>query len=147
MISEHPPTDKKWSKYDNLLLEHISNGDWGFYRNTRFEMGEFLRKEGGNNDALLTFLEVCYLDLDGPSNGNKTKGAELLKDFPPFNPKEGFLAPGIIKRIKSIIKKLDLNLGEVKSLYLSHTTKIKTNLKLSVDLEKSWLKIKKELLR
>lgn len=142
---EPSDNDVMWAKYNNELLEHGANMDWGLYRNTRFKMGELLRKEGRKNQALLTLLEVCYLDLNGPSNSNKYKDAEMIKKFPPFDPKTGFLAPGVVQIIKSLIKESDMDLSKLKSVYIKHVSRIKNSLKLPLSLEESWGKIKKEL--
>lgn len=42
---EPSDNDVKWGVLNKRLIEHAKNGNWGLYRNTRFEMAEILRRE------------------------------------------------------------------------------------------------------
>lgn len=121
--SEH---DVKWSLFNEEILNTASKSQWGLYRNTRFQMAEILNKENKLNDALKMYLGVCYLDLNGASNMPTDENGELITDtefFKPFDPKLKFLAPGVIERVRKIIKKLELDKEEVKSYFLDFTSK------------------------
>lgn len=143
---EPPINDIKWGILNKNLLKFSQNMDWGLYRNTRFNMGEILRKELKLQDALITYLEVCYLDLNGPNNNGCLDDPELLEEFPPFDPNNSaFLAPGVIDRIKRIIKKLNLSNGELKEFFVKHSNRIYDALKLPLSPEECWEKINKSL--
>ncbi|HDH28098.1 MAG TPA: hypothetical protein ENH13_03090 [Euryarchaeota archaeon] len=143
---EPSESDVKWGVLNKQLITHAQDSDWGLYRNTRFEMAEILRKEIKLKNALQTYLEVCYLDLNGPNNRGGMNDPELLKEFPPFDPKNSaFLAPGVVDRVKRIIEKLKLGRDEVKQMFVEHNSRIEKSLKLPLSPETCWTSIDKEL--
>jgi len=138
--------DIKWGILNKKLMEYAQNGDWGLYRNVRFEMAEILRQEMKFKDALRTYLEICYLDLNGPTNSNILKDEELLKEFPPFDPEhDSFLAPGVIDRIQRILKKLNLKKEQIKLSFIRHNSRVGKSLKLPLLPEQCWDKLEKKL--
>jgi hypothetical protein len=138
--------DVQWGILNKNLLEHAHNGDWGLYRNERFAMGELLRKEQRLQQALCFYLEVCYLDLNGPNNTGGTTDPEILAEFPPFNPQEfAMLAPGVVDRIGAIMKRLSLDLGAVKITYFDYCSSATKGLRLPRTLEECWPLIETEL--
>ncbi len=141
--------DIKWSLLNKQLMEHAQNGDWGLYRNVKFQMAEILHREMKLKNALQTYLEVCYLDLNGPNNTSEINDSSLLKEFPPFEPSEdnSFLAPGVIERIQRILKKLELEKEKVKTDFIEHNSLIKQSMRLPVDPATCWSKIEKEIWR
>jgi len=150
---EPSDNDVEWSLLNKDLINHAKRGDWGLYSNARFKMAEILYQEKRLKEALETYLEVCYLDLNGPSNlggmrdPQLLKESDLLNEFLPFDPESGFLAPGVIKRILRIINKLGLEKEELKSEFLKHNARIHKALKLPLSPEDSWLKIEDEIWR
>jgi len=137
--------DKQWQEFNKQLIEHAQNAQWGLYRNTRFDMAEFLRKAKRLENALENYLEVCYLDLNGPSNYGPIDDEETRKGFPAFDPKTAFLAPAAIHRISRIAKKLEFGLKEISELFIKHNKKVEQALKLPLSPEGCWEKVKKEL--
>ena len=100
--------DIQWRLLGEEATKHALDGNWGLYRNVRFRMAELTRKEGKHKTALFYYLWVCYLDLNGPDNaGGRQDYPDLLREFPPFNPKLAITAPGIIYYVSRIIKKLE----------------------------------------
>lgn len=143
---EPSDNDVRWGSLNKQLMEHAKNGDWGLYRNARFQMAEILRGEMKLKEALRAYLEVCYFDLNGPSNTGGMNDPELLKKFPPFDPnRDSFLAPGVTDLIKRIVLKLKLSKDEVKQIFLGHNSRIGQSLKLPLSSEKSWPSLEKEL--
>ncbi len=142
---EPAENDVKWGILNKDLMEHAKNGDWGCYRNTKFEMAEILRKEMKLEQALQTYFEVCYIDLNGPNNMGGIDGPKL-KEFPPFDPKHSaFLAPGVIELINRIVKKLGFDKDKIKSIFIEHNSRIEKSLRLPVAAEKCWLVLEKEI--
>lgn len=138
--------DVRWSLSNRQLLEHMRKGDWGLYRNTRFNMAEILRGELKLKDALKTYFEVCYLDLNGVRNLGGVYDPELLKDFPQFDPKNlGFLAPGIVSLIEMIIKKLKISEEESKSFFIEQNSQVQRSLKLPLLPSQCWDLLHKEI--
>jgi hypothetical protein len=136
---EPSKSDVEWSLLNKQLLEHAQNRDWGLYRNARFEMAEILRKESRFEDALATYLEICYLDLNGPRNLGGYSQA------PPFSPQTAFLAPGIVGRAADIIERLNYDIEQVKQICQRVAEMSYSSLKLPVSPENAWLKLRREL--
>ena len=67
-----------WSIYNKHSLKYFYAKDFGLYRNTVFEMANFLKKEERNKQALLFELKGLYCDLSGKSNNNSTEPKEML---------------------------------------------------------------------
>lgn len=134
--------DIKWGLLNKELIEHGKNGDWGLYRNSRLSMGDILRQELKLKQALETYLEICYIDLNGPSNTGGLNNSQLLKEYPPFDPNgNAFIAPGIIDYIQRINKKLNLSKDAMKKIYIQHNQKVYTSLRLPLSPEVSWQKL------
>lgn len=144
---EPSDTDIKWGLLNKQLMEHVQNGDWGLYRNAKFQMAEILHRKMKLKNALQIYLEVCYLDLNGPNNTDGVNDPELLKEFPPFNPIDGnsFLAPGVIERIQQILKKLELEKEKVKADFIEHNSRIERSMRLPVAPADCWSKIESEI--
>lgn len=138
-------SDVEWSILNKNLVKDAQCRNWGFYRNTRFEMAEILRREMKLEDALQTYLEICYLDLNGPNN-RSGMDKELLKEFPAFDPEMALLAPAVIDRIRRLIKKLKIDKNKAKSIFIDHNLRIKKSLKLSVSVESCWQSMAKEFI-
>ena len=143
---EPSENDVTWGILNKNLLEHSKNKDWGLYRNTRFNMAEILRKEMKLERALQIYLEVCYIDLNGPENLGGLNDPILLKEYPAFDPQSenSPLAPGVLKRIDQIIRKLDFNKNKIKSIFVEHNSRIEKSLKLPLSAEKGWKLLEKE---
>ena len=137
--------DIKWGLLGKDAIEHALNGNWELYRNARFQMAEVLRKESKLKQALSMYCWVCYLDLNGPRNTSDVKDQELLREFPPFSPKEAFLAPGIISRMARIIEKLNLDQEKVSLIFQEITVRDYKGLKLPMQPEDAWKSVRREL--
>ncbi len=137
--------DVAWSLFNKQLVEHMRNGDWGLYRNTRFGMAELLSRDLRFKQSLETYFEVCYLDLNGANNIGGIEDPELLKEFPPFDLRDAFLAPGLMDIIKRIVKRLKMSSDELRALFVEHNTRLYKSLKLPLSPEQSWSSIEKAL--
>lgn len=138
---EPPKNDVLWAICNKRLLEHANNGNWGLYRNTKFEMAEILRKEGRLKDSLAKYLEVFYIDINGPRN----IGGWLPPRPDPFSPKDAFLAPGIFHKVSSLVEKLSLTTPELANLYQEISERNYDALKLLVPPEVAWFRLRTEL--
>ena len=129
--------NQEWKKLNKEAFNAINNCNWGLYSNARFNMWEILKKEGKLKEALTTYMEVCYLDLNGATNTWNISDPKLLKKYPPFDYKNlSFLAPGILERIKKIMKKLQLTEKNIKKQFIKNNNKIYKNLKLPLSPKK-----------
>lgn len=140
---EPADTDVQWSLLNNELAAHAANQDWGHYRNAKLGMAEILRRQSKLQQALEAYLEVCYLDLNGPSNaGSYRRDAALLRKYPPFDPRgQGFLAPEVLRRAGRIISKLHSDPGDVQRLFERVAGPLEKSLRLPLAAPHAWKKI------
>lgn len=143
---EPSDNDVTWSLLNQDLMGHASQQNWGLFRNAKMEMADILRKEAKLLDALGMYCEVCYLDLNGPNNVGGITDRELLKQFPPWNPKQdAFLAPGIVDKIVRLIDKAEVGEEQVKDIFTTRASKLKDSLRLLVSVSKAWSEMRKAL--
>jgi hypothetical protein len=108
-------------------------------------MGELLRVEGRLRMALLMYLEVCYLDLDGPQNrGGIENYPELAPKFPLFDPKNAVLAPGLLKRCRKLADTLHLTPDDLRDCLQRAAEPHYRNLRLPVDPQSAWRRLEGE---
>lgn len=139
------PYDIAWGLLNRISMENASTMSWGLFRNCRMDMAELLKKEGKTKKSLLFYLEVCYYDINGATN--TTTNPELLKEYPPFRPKDfGFLAPGIMDYVESLTNELNLNIEEIQAMFIAHNNhSYKNNNLIPLSPEKAWNTFEKEL--
>jgi predicted RNA-binding Zn-ribbon protein involved in translation (DUF1610 family) len=137
--------DVQWAIYNEQLIEHSQAMNWGLYRNTRFDMAELLRKEGRNIPAIATYIEVSYLDANGPRNVGGVFDPQLLQEFPPFDENLAFQAPGIIRLIEKLSVILKLSDQELESKYLEIANQVQERMQLPVSPSEAWREYKKSL--
>ena len=141
--SEPSKDDIQWGLHNQDLIEHASNQRWGSYTNTRLQMGDILRKKSKDTQAISTYLEVCFLDLNGPNNTSRT----TMKECPPWEPNacNSEVAPAVITYIVRLMKKMDIDESQVKELFETRASMVKENLQLPLSVSKAWLIIIKEI--
>jgi len=138
--------DQKWRELNLSSIKEAQDMNWGLYRNIRFEMAEFLRREKRFKNALTMYLEVLYLDQNGPANNESIKdNPELLREYPSFDPKLAFVAPGIIDRVRIILKKSKTTFNEAEEMFIQRNERIQASLKTPITPKKAWNKIGPEL--
>ena len=138
--------DVKWSLLNKDLMKHARRQDWGLYRNAKLEMAEILRKKSKLKASLGMYLEVCYLDLNGPNNVGGVLDKQLLKDFPPWDPKSNaLLASGVIGYISQLMEQTKTDKAAAQGLFDSRITKVKAALKTPVSTENAWREIESAL--
>jgi len=137
-------TDAKWYFLNRKLLEHSKNADWGLYRNTRLSMGSVLEHDHRNIEkALHTYLEVCYIDINGPRNLGGLSDPELLEKFPPFSSEESFLAPSVVTKISELSGMLHLKYNDIKTIFMEVSGTLFRNLKLPITPIQAWEQFEK----
>ena len=143
---EPSENDIAWSLLNQDMMEYAAHREWGLFRNAKFKMAEVLRKEARFANALGVYLEVCYLDLNGPSNVGGMSTRELLKEFPQWDPKNnGMLAPGVLDRIIKTIRKAGTSRSDVETMFEERAAKLDKALRLPVSVRKAWGKLSKEI--
>ena len=136
-------TEIQWAQLSNDLLQHANQFQWRLYRNARLLMGDILRKDGRYSDALDTYLEVCYIDLNGPNNCG-TRDPLLLHEFPPFTPKNAILAPGVLVHIENILESEGFTKDNTRARFLEIAARVQRSLNLPVAPDMAWSKLSKE---
>ena len=79
--------DLLWSEFNRLLGEYIQSGNIGLYRNTRYNMFQFLMEEKRYSSAFENLAMAFFYDLNG--------------DASPF------IAPALIDNFRDLERKLD----------------------------------------
>ncbi|MFD0619681.1 hypothetical protein ACFQZR_19620 [Paenibacillus sp. GCM10027629] len=139
-------SDIEWHLLMDELIEHGNNNQWGLYRNTTLRMAEHLYKLKKYELSLRSYLNVLYLDLNGPNNAGFMNGKPDL-DARAFDPREPntFIAPGIIKRIVLLKeKRVPINEEEVKKLFIEEASQVYASIKTPLTPEKAWQSLLKK---
>jgi len=99
--------DKIWGYLNQQSMKHFSVGNFGLYRNCRFQMSQFLREENKLKDSLAMLAEVVFYDLSGAPNNYNPQFLEIYADgFFPYENSLAATAPGIIAAIEACQKEL-----------------------------------------
>lgn len=130
--------DIRWALANKQLLRHARRQDWGLYRNVKHNMASQLKAENKLKQALLTYLEICYLDMNGPNNLGGMGDPDMLKKYPPFDPVTGLLAPGVVWEVRELSDDLGLHPGDVKSLFIEIAVRNHKKLPLPIDPAQGW---------
>lgn len=136
----HPPVpeDIEWVRLNRQLSEEAQNNCWGAYTSTRLQMAEELRKRKKYDHALRTYLEVCYLNLNGPQNCTiYAYNVNTPRKEHRFIPKNGKLFIEI-DRVLTILKKLNIQILDLKDMFFEIAVNQQNNLKLPLAPEKAW---------
>ena len=133
--------------YNKRLTEYASRRDWGLYRNTRYEMAEQLANEGRKKAGLCTFLEVSYLDANGPRNVDGISDPSILREFPPFDPDLAFQAPAVVHSIQQLASELALDVDGLRDVYFETASRLHKAMRLPVEPARGWDDLSKRLAR
>jgi hypothetical protein len=137
--------DVLWSLLNKDRLMHAKSGEWGLYRNDTLEMADALMWTHRDASGLSHYLEVCYLDLNDPSNNGLFDDPELLAEFPPFRFDPNGLAPDVVELTAQSIKLSGQNIEQVEANFLSRSATIHKSLHLPLEPKKAWRIISAEL--
>ena len=106
MVQTPPYTkyrDKIWRYLNQLGVKYAEEGNWGLYRNSRFQMSEFVMEEEKPEIAFNLLCEVMSYDLSGIGNGFKPQFmASQYEYYFPYEKSIVKTAPGILDRIAKL---------------------------------------------
>lgn len=142
---EPKENDIKWSLFNEALLKYSQKKQWGFYRSTRMQMAQILEKENRLKDALMTYLGICYLDLNGPSNAMLDEKDKVVKGYESFDPELKFTPLVLKDRVLEIIELLKLEKQEVKDIYLNFANKLQKSTRAPIAPIDTWEEMENEL--
>lgn len=137
--------DKELSRLNQELSEHAREQQWGLYRNTLFQVGELLREKGSFEEALCHYLEVCYLDLNGPKNYGVLSDVDLAEGVRSFDPEGEGLFPGVLDRVDNVMEALGFTAKETKVVFDKASSRLESLLNLPVPHQDAWVKIEAEI--
>jgi hypothetical protein len=125
---------------------HAERRRWGLYRNAKFEMAEALRGASQLSEALLLYLEICLMDMNGPQTyAGGVFIPEYDRIFRPFKPEYGLLAPAIVQRCRKIISDQHLSADEVRAKFFAVASEASYRAELPVATKDAWVRLLKEL--
>jgi hypothetical protein len=136
--------DAKWAILNRDLLEHAQHHNWGLYRNAKLSMGAVLEHEGRIANALSIYLEVCYLDVNGPENIGGAVDAGFADDYPPFQPDHGMLAPAVVDKVFELAEVLQLDEADLERRFMELAQEVHKALRLPVSAEQGWTMLSNE---
>lgn len=139
------PDNTDLSGLNKELVEHSQKGHWALYSATMFRLGNQLRNTGQREEALERYLEACYLNLNGPKNYGIIDDPDLLKQYPSFDPKDGFLPSGVLAEVENAIAALGLTANETKTLFDKVAARLHARLRLPLGCEDAWAKLEAEI--
>ena len=126
-----PFRDKIWGYLNQRGMEHINAGNFGLYRNCRYNMAVFLQEEKRYKDALGMLSEVVFYDLSGLSNNYDPKYLDIYAgSFFPYKESSATTAPGIINDILQCQKTLGISEDELRTQLFTHMKKFSAPLHL-----------------
>lgn len=111
--------------------------DWSAYRSEKLKTAETLGALRDNFRAFLLYLEICYLDLNGPTNRG-TFGFKLSAEFPIWDLQFAWLAPAVVSRLRVLSKELGYSLSEVETEFIRIATSYHQNTGLPVSPVSAW---------
>jgi len=139
------PTDLdiQLSLLEKQLPMHAENADWGLYRNSKMHIAKLFFKTEKYEAALKEYLEVQFIDLNGPNNALRINGVPS-KAWPPFSQDSAMIAPGIVYEIERTLRKLNRDVTSIESEFISYSESLKKALHLPLSPKAAWKKLKKD---
>jgi hypothetical protein len=143
-VNINPEDDPMWQRLSQKRSDDARARLWTRYRADTLRLAQHCGKQGRLEDALATWLELCYIDLNGPQNPGNFPEAPL----PDFDPARAYgLGPVIITRIAVIARRLGYDEARTKVEFLATASAMHRNMNLPVTPEDAWNAIRAELYR
>jgi hypothetical protein len=145
---EPPENEVVLEIIDQVGYHHFKNLDMGLFRNTILYKAELFKSSGDLLNALVSYLELCYIDLNGPWNcGSSRNNPEILKEYPPFNPNDSgslYIAQTMFDDALQINEKLNFSKDQIKEFFIEHNEKVEKSRKLPLSAWEAWDKLQSE---
>ena len=141
-----PPSDSDvaWRLLNQDLIIHGAAGNWALYRQTRYHMGELLHAEGKLKAALLTYFEVCYLELNGAQERGCSVHPPHASTESPL-PKKAQLAETLLERCLEVAGSLHLNGHDLREWFYRAAAQPYHDLRLPIDPQRAWRRLKRRM--
>jgi hypothetical protein len=135
----------KWGDYNLEILAPARQSNCGLYRKVLLDMANYLLDNKKFQAALLTYLQVSYLDANGSKKIERDSEPKILNLFPAFIPSAAVLEPGILGKIYQLSNELEISNTDLQEHYLDVTSRLHKNIKTPVDPEDGWNELQKDL--
>lgn len=136
--------DTEWQRLTRRRNEHAAARKWSRYRNVTLRMAQLRGRQGRLEDALVTYLELCYIDLNGAQNPGAAWGLPLHE----FDPARSFgLGPLIVKRVQGMARELGYDETRMEVEFLATASVLHRSLNPPVTPEEAWEALRAELYR
>lgn len=134
----HGTAEGQWRQLKRNLTLHARDGNWLLYRNARFEMAEVRRKQDRLLEALELYLEVWYLDLNGPRDCWGVSGVRRLYEDAPFQPADGMTTPLVARWVIRIAERLFLDAPRLERQFTEIATRLYQSMNLPLTPREAW---------
>ena len=139
-----PDDDREWQHLDQRRGEHAAARRWARYRTATLQMAQLRNRQGRLEESFLTYLELCYIDLNGAQNPGAAWGLPLVD----LDPERSFgLGPLIVRRVRGMARQLGYDAGRVQVEFLASASVMHRRLALPVTPEQAWSALRAELYR
>jgi uncharacterized Zn finger protein (UPF0148 family) len=140
-------SDVLWRFGSNDMIEHAKQRQWGLYRNDLYEIADVARRDDDYEKALLLFLDINYIDTNGPNNvGLWIDGSPVVGEED-WQIAMGFLAPVPLGYVKSLPLRLGKTVAESLSEYETRAENLQRVLRFPLDWRSSRVVIEEALNR
>ena len=138
------PDDPAWRRLEQKRSDYAAAREWARYRNVTLRMAQLRGRQGRLEEALETYLELCYIDLNGAQNPGAAWGMPLRD----FDPARSFgLGPFIVKRVQGMARDLGYDEARMAVEFLATASVLHRSLSLPVTPEDAWRTLRAELYR
>jgi hypothetical protein len=136
--------DPDWQRLVQKRSDYAAARNWARYRNVTLRMAQLRSRQGWLEEALATYLELCYIDLNGAQNPGAAWGMPVRD----FDPARSFgLGPLIVKRVQRMARELGYDEARIKVEFLATASVVHRSLSLPVTPEDAWQTLRAELYR
>ncbi len=137
-----PDDDSEWQRLNQQRDEFAAARKWSRYRNTTLRMAQLRGRQGRLEDALVAYLQLCYIDVNGAQNAGAAWGVPLLD----FDPARAFgLGPLIVRRVRALARDLGYDKARMEAEFLVTASVLHRSLDLPVAPEDAWHQLRFEL--
>ena len=136
--------DLEFQRLDQKRSDYGAARRWSRYRNTTLKMAQLRGKQGRLEDALVTYLELCYIDVNGAQNPGAAWGMPLQD----LDPDRAFgLGPLIVRRVHAMARALGYDEARMEVEFLATASVLHRSLNLPITPEQAWQALRAELYR
>lgn len=139
------PSESLWSVVTQDMIQHAAQRQWGLFRNDLYGLADVARRNGNHEVALELFLDVCYIDTNGPNNVGLWTDGSPVPGEENWQVDMGFLAPVPLGYLRSLSLKLGQPLERSLDEYAPRAAELQNELKLPLAWESSRAIIEKAL--